>query len=308
MEFYQYISCYNVYKKQNPKTKRTPEQFYKELITTLHVERLTKIRTNKNFEMANDQTVNELLWYRDKCPYYNIFPGIINPLTNLKLENVLGEHVKPDFPHILFKFPKHKCPINIEVKGKKYEARVSLCSLINENDKKILSVWTDFGDSDYIGEQYPIYIFRNIPLKNNKSIEETMNNLPIDNETINQGLPISTKELDKVLKVIISCFLLSKNSEDALVQPDILADDYEKFLNADEILKKKLFEKAQKRGKFGWNIGKNIEVSPHFRNPHPALYWTGEGKQIPKIIFRKGTFVHRQVIEKLPTGFSNEHK
>jgi hypothetical protein len=59
-----------------------------------------------------------------------------------------------------------------------------------------------------------------------------------------------------------------------------------------------------RRGKIGWNVGRNITMSPHYRGPSPAaLYWTGKGRNIPKIRFRAGTIVHREIVEKIPQGY-----
>jgi len=80
----------------------------------------------------------------------------------------------------------------------------------------------------------------------------------------------------------------------------LLADDRGKFeANGD----RKYIEKAHRRGKVGWDVGKHIEVIPHFRRPHMALVWTGHGRMMPKIVPRKGSVVHRDMVEKLPSGF-----
>jgi hypothetical protein len=86
--------------------------------------------------------------------------------------------------------------------------------------------------------------------------------------------------------------------------PDILEPD---CLNVDlsKITKENINhyqQKAIRRGKYGFHLGRHMEVIPHFRRPHPALMWTGHGRTIPRIVFRKGSLVHREVIEKMPTG------
>jgi DNA-binding protein H-NS len=50
-------------------------------------------------------------------------------------------------------------------------------------------------------------------------------------------------------------------------------------------------------------VGKHIEVIPHYRRPHMALVWTGRGRAVPKIVPRRGSVVHREAVEKLPSGF-----
>ena len=46
----------------------------------------------------------------------------------------------------------------------------------------------------------------------------------------------------------------------------------------------KYVDKAHRRGKVGWNVGRHIEVAPHYRRPHMALVWTGTGRAVPKIV------------------------
>jgi hypothetical protein len=45
---------------------------------------------------------------------------------------------------------------------------------------------------------------------------------------------------------------------------------------------------------------------PHYRRPHPALVWTGHGRAVPRIVMRKGTVVHREMLARVPTGFDGQ--
>jgi hypothetical protein len=70
-----------------------------------------------------------------------------------------------------------------------------------------------------------------------------------------------------------------------------------------------LVDKARRRGNYGWHVGRAIEVSPHVRAACPAaLYWTGEGRKIPKIRFRRGSIVHRKKLSEMPTGFLGDEQ
>jgi len=40
-----------------------------------------------------------------------------------------------------------------------------------------------------------------------------------------------------------------------------------------------------------------------YRRPHLMLAWTGAGRSVLKIVPRRGTAVHRSVVEKVPSGF-----
>jgi hypothetical protein len=105
---------------------------------------------------------------------------------------------------------------------------------------------------------------------------------------------------DAAIKIVCVCLLLENDPK--VIQPDVLNDDLAKWKAT---LDPKYVEKAKRRGKFGWVIGRDIEVSPHMRGPSLfALYWTGKGRTIPIIRHRAGCIVHRKVIEKIPTGYA----
>ncbi len=65
----------------------------------------------------------------------------------------------------------------------------------------------------------------------------------------------------------------------------------------------KHIDKAHRRGKVGWNVGRHIEVAPHYRRPHMTLVWTGSARAVPKVVPRRGSVVHREKVEKVPSGF-----
>ena len=99
----------------------------------------------------------------------------------------------------------------------------------------------------------------------------------------------------------LACTLCLLENNPEIIEPDVLARDQEKF----EITKdEKYVDKAKRRGKFGFNIGKGIEVIPHVRRPHPALMHTGHGRMVPRIVLRKGSVIHREAVVHVPTGFA----
>jgi hypothetical protein len=79
-----------------------------------------------------------------------------------------------------------------------------------------------------------------------------------------------------------------------------LAGDRAKFEQTGD---RRYVDKARRRGKVGWDVGRRLEVIPHYRRPHMALAWTGRGRAVPRVVPRKGSVVHREVVEKAPSGF-----
>ncbi len=46
----------------------------------------------------------------------------------------------------------------------------------------------------------------------------------------------------------------------------------------------------------GWNVGRHIEVALHYWRLDVALAWTGHGVAVPKIVPRRGSVVHRELV------------
>ena len=98
----------------------------------------------------------------------------------------------------------------------------------------------------------------------------------------------------------LCCSLCLPENDPSIISPDVLADDRARFEASGD---QRFVDKAHRGGKVGWDVGKHIEMIPHYRRPHMALVWTGRGRAVPRIVPRKGSVVHREMVEKLPSGF-----
>jgi hypothetical protein len=101
--------------------------------------------------------------------------------------------------------------------------------------------------------------------------------------------------------VRLCCSLCLLDHDPQIISPDVLNKDREKF---DSTGDDRYIDRAHRRGKVGWDVGRHVEVAPHYRRPHMALVWTGRDRAVPKIVPRRGSIVHRQVVERVPTGFA----
>lgn len=98
--------------------------------------------------------------------------------------------------------------------------------------------------------------------------------------------------------------LLLMEKDPSLFEADILARDAEKYAVAGEMERREIEDTAAHvRGQRGWHLGRTWETIPHFRRPHPALVWTGQGRTIPKVVLRSGCVVKRHKLTEAPTGF-----
>ncbi len=110
-------------------------------------------------------------------------------------------------------------------------------------------------------------------------------------------VPVSNDLMLQCMRIVATLCLIADNPE--FVRPDVLAADEDKYERTGD---EKYVEKAKRRGKFGWTVGKHVEMSPHFRNGCLAVYWTGHGRTKRTIRWRKESIVHKKVIQSVPQG------
>jgi hypothetical protein len=85
-----------------------------------------------------------------------------------------------------------------------------------------------------------------------------------------------------------------------LVLADVLSKDRLDFERTGD---QKYVDRARRRGKVGWLVGAHVEVDLHYRRPHFGIRWTGAGRSVPRVVPRRGSVVHSEVVEKVPSGF-----
>lgn len=103
----------------------------------------------------------------------------------------------------------------------------------------------------------------------------------------------------QMCRIALGVMLLAADPD--YVKPVILKADEGKTTPIDERV-----ERARNRGVFGFTLGEDIEVSPHFRRPHFAIRWTGKGASVPKLVPVKGAVIGRSIMTTVPTGYEDE--
>jgi hypothetical protein len=103
------------------------------------------------------------------------------------------------------------------------------------------------------------------------------------------------------IQLVVAVCLLA--ADPSFIQADVLASDRRRFdESSDPSERARLIAKAEKRGVVGWRIGEAYETVPHYRRPHFALFHTGKGRTVPRILPVKGCIVHRDHLAAVPTG------
>lgn len=245
-------------------------------------------------------------WNDIGCPYYDVYPKIIPMLTKLNLD-IPGDQIKPPngLENLLLRLPEnteHSLSRG-DMKVKSIFMSFQKCSRsVGSLEKSpALVVGLDLGERDESG-LLPMFTMRVFPI-DERNIEESMNTL-IDFQGECDGWVIPNDLIDDCVRLCLTVCLIGDNSE--VLQPQVLTNDMTKYNIADEITKRKLIDKAKRRGKFGFSLGAGIEKAPHYRIPHKALIRVGEGRRQYKLIFRSGSLVHRNKVEQIPTGYLNE--
>jgi hypothetical protein len=147
--------------------------------------------------------------------------------------------------------------------------------------------------------QVPIFTYRNFLRHEGLTVEQALARLG-KGITAEMGVQIPLTLIDDCVRLCCSLCLLE--NDPSVIEPDVLSKDRDKFeASGDD----RYVDKAHRRGKIGWDVGRHIEVAPHYRRPHMALVRTGRGRAVPKIVPRRGSVVHRELVEKMPSGFGD---
>ena len=306
MEFYQYQSNINLYRK-TLNMKVSEEQVYEALANASEM-------ANNPFGFRHAELDRD--WIKAEKPYYNIYPAIVPMIDKLTLDIpceaiTLPDHVinvrLPKPPHnpfasdgaIIRSIIFGKQPVAKAVGSSQLVDGICIGIDIGEvtvNDKpRILSPTEQMPHG-----AFPVYTFKNFPMLSDKTIDQVAESLPYHTSWL-RGLETPKSLIIKAIKLVCCVCLIGDDPD--IITPDILAKDRFKYDDSDEEQKKVIISRAKRRGKNGFNVGADIDKIPHYRRPHLAIVWTGKGRTKAKIVMRKGSVVHREVITKIPTGY-----
>ena len=283
MDFYTFITNREACSKLN--LVKSTEEFYA-IATAEAVAR----DSPQFFQQLN----SERTWEEARKPYYNVWPSIVPMLTRLNLDLDSGLIQLP-LPALCIRLPKQHNPLEFQWEDQRFEIRSMLLSEINEG--RGLSILIDIGETENGPFAVPIYTYRNFPRRDGLTVEQSLASLGIG-ISAEDGVQIPETILTDCVRLCCSLCLLENDR--SVIEPDVLSKDRNKFeASGDD----RYVEKAHRRGKIGWNVGRHIEVAPHYRRPHMALVWTGPGRAVPRVVPRRGSVVHRELVEKMPSGF-----
>jgi len=191
---------------------------------------------------------------------------------------VPGKYFHSPFSNFLIRLPEnHGCE---ELTAGGNELRTVLVTEVTGEETIALSepvthshmfiVWMNFGETF---QGVPYYLFQVMKFQDDETIEEAIarQRTPdkVDKETLAYGLDIGNDKINNCMRLVVStCFLAT--GADRIVEPDVLTNDLQRYIEAkrNENPEKvqQLHGRAQRRGKFGWTLGREIVIPSHFQS------------------------------------------
>ena len=264
-------------------------------------------KTAKSHALEVAMIEKEESWYERRRPYYKVYPCVVDALCRLNLD-FNCECPKVPEETICVRFAEGNEPQTKD--GIKIAALlVSAMPFDTPDGERIeeLAIQVTFLSNR---DRYFFSFDTNIP---SVTIQECMEaDSPIDMRNLYTGekkepnvadsLVLKYKEVRSLASRIALTVCMLKDDPE-VITPDVLVEHQSRYDKASEEWKRKAEKNARKRGKVGWNIGKDIEALPRIVRPYWALRHTGPNGSIPKIVPVKGYKVKADKLTHVPTGY-----
>lgn len=252
---------------------KNKEHYYGALQHNIH-EELRQFEAAGDTKQASEAakrlmlSVAEWNWYKIKRPYYNSYPYISERAFNFDISDITPSQV-PRFPEesIVVMFPE----------GSLFQSLLlSFMEVEDDVPYELVTVAGHHWNGDIV-----VYGF---DMK-----DEDINSFRDQND-------------DKSACLRAAIFIALASRSPGLLEPVIC--DKMKHLPLDEAVRRSVKRRGgQKIFSLGKALEESVAMTPHYRRPHPAIYWTGKGRKIPTVVFRAGSMVNHKKVTDIPTGY-----
>lgn len=237
------------------------------------------------------QVSAEVAWTKNDRPYYDLYPSVVEAFTKVDLNKINCEDVKLPLEQLMIRMK-----VGHELQASpRTRVRSILVSVHPSRTKNHFGLLVSINDGTTMYDGINIHTVNAVNLIPGTSVMEHLIN---GRENRYCDDPVDDEAVDTVYKLVVALCLLKDNPD--LIEPEPLEADKLKWEATHD---PKLIEKAAKRGKRAWAVGKRIEVAPGFRRPHFAIRWMGKGGNDPRLRPIKGCLVNRRRIEEVPTDW-----
>lgn len=231
-------------------------------------------------------------WWEQKRPFFNVHRSVVDALQNTKVHGIAPKQIPKSVLHRLG-------VVEVRVPSSTGEWHPFFIGLVP------VEIHANNLGVRYSGEEeYQMEVFSNV-----SGTSWIMQSIPWDTPPntgpTGHGLSACSDEeseiITKMLHLAYGILMLAADPD--YLEPVLIAKDKRRNLSGDSL--ERAIERARNRGLHGYDIGMQVETSPHFRRPHFALRWTGAGRKIPRLVPVKGCFVGRDKVSKIPTGYED---
>jgi len=311
MQFHEQSILFDYIKRERPDlTRMGPRMFYGDKMLQLKAE--YDQSGNRHCITAHNQSYCEMAWDEAGRPYFKVFPNLLPMFMQTKL-SVPGKYFHSPFPNFLVRLPlNHGCE-ELTVRGN--ELQTVLISEVSGEDtlelrepvehSHMFIIWMNFGETF---KGIPYYTYQVMKFRKNQTIEEAIEDQRTpertDEETLAYGLDIGNDKINNAMRLVVStCFLAT--GADRIVEPDVLNKDLQRYIEAKRCNNteriKQLEDRAHRRRKMGWTVGREITVPApvtsnndsaptgrhlshsHQRGAHFHVYHYGPGREKWKV-------------------------
>lgn len=262
-------------------------------------------------------TCIDLSWLTHDRPYYNVYPIAVDLCIKTSLKMRWGDITFP-VRSLAMRFASGHEPLGIssviarvpsDVKwstpGEFHSSKISAINAVTScqlgaNIKSVngrRDVWLYSAKQDIRNE-----VIQDSLAAGPWSRKENLNALRDD---------VFDDRMNFLIRLLAFIGLLARGTD--LITPAILSSDRDEYdATSDESRKRWLEERSAKRQGRGFDVGRSLEIekatSPHWRQPHLALFHTGQGRNVPVLKLRSGCVVIPKDMSSVPTGYMGEER
>jgi len=313
------------------------KHFYSAIIGRTMAELLSGKATNRERHHCTiAEGMSEAGFMLRKQPFYNVWPAILPALARIDLSRLKWRDFRPMMPDaISIRLPVGReyikdqgttvrsmlvTPIHLSARGMNSEERVKhqLACMMGKVPRAVrencmgMYMFLDVGETCTVQTGFgpvtgPMRTFQIIPFPDETPdgvFADLLGNAE-DTPELQKGKIISSKLLRECLALYVALSLIAADRDSELIERIVLTKDRDEYLktrNSD------LVKKAESKNVVGWEIGRGMETTPHFRRPHFGIRWTGTGRTVPRVVPVKGSLVNRKKLKEVPHGYAGEEE
>jgi len=282
------------------------------------------------------QGVNQLQaeyhWYRQKRPYYRLWPSIIPALTKVNLDRVTCDMLTLPYglSTLAIYLPKGQEIQYRDIRGNELQAYSFLIASLSMTDPDVVKM-PPIERFLYL-QEHPELTRRGFMLlvdSHSEGVYDFIKFRQLEGVSVAKEIEDLIGEHrfpESIIKMAVTVMLL--DNDPSIISADVLSNDRTTWMNSSDDKTRALIEdRAKRRGKIGWDIGRMIyekrDVAPHYRNPHFAIRWVrpdrardnvvkdhngshSNAKLVPRLTFIHGSMVKRERALELPSGYEDD--